>query len=55
MEFKIWIIISDYGLNILGFGSDNNIFFCEYFVNFIVVLNRGINFIYWWRFDDNNE
>lgn len=51
----IWIIISDWGFGIFGFGENNYIFLIEYLVNFIVMFDKGINLIYWWRFGDGFE
>ncbi|XP_022779645.1 uncharacterized protein LOC111321123 [Stylophora pistillata] len=55
VTFKTWTTTSDFGSNIPGFGSGNNIFPCEYPVNFTAEPNNGTNLTFWWRFEDDKE
>lgn len=52
-----YVITSDFGSGIKGFGSENHIFPAEYPINFTAAVDKGTNLTYWWRFkseDDRN-
>ena len=55
VSFKTWTTTSDFGSDIHGFGTDKNIFPCEYSVNFTATPNQGTNLTFWWKFDDGGE
>lgn len=55
VSFKTWTTTSDFGSNIPGSGVDNNIFACEYPVNFTATPDKGTNLTFWWKFGDGDE